>query len=81
MKSKATIRKHIRELRNFIDRPTSADSAPENIISKRMAYCVETVLRFEIENTIGWRRPLVEVIEESQILVDELMSRCKRECC
>ena len=67
-----TIRKHIRQLREMIDRPTSAESAPENIIYKRMAYLVETVLRYETEKTVGWNRPLKEVFVEMQLLVKEL---------
>lgn len=72
MKSPSTIRKHIRELRKFVDAPTSAETAPETIIRRRIAYTVETVLRYETENTVGWRKPLHEVIAESDTLVREL---------
>lgn len=72
MKSKSTIKRHIRELRRLINRPTSAETAPENILCKGIAYCVETVLRYEVENTAGWRTPINEVMAEAAILAVEL---------
>jgi hypothetical protein len=78
MNSYATIRKHIRELRVFIDRPTSAENAPENLIRKRLAYLIEVVLRYETEKTVGWRKPLAEVLAESNILLKELQEILKK---
>jgi hypothetical protein len=74
MKSKSTIQRHIRELRAFIDRPVSAGSALEHMVEKRIAYCVETVLRYEVCKTVGWRTPTNEVLEESAILVRDIRS-------
>ena len=72
VKSRSTIQRHIRDLRSFIDRPVSARTAAENIIAKRIAYCVETVLRYETERVVGWEKPIDEVLHESQILFKEL---------
>ncbi len=68
----STVRKHIQELRKFINAPTSAESASENIIRKRLAYLVETVLRYETEKTVGWRKPLDEVLNAADLLMQEL---------
>jgi hypothetical protein len=75
MKSISTIRKHIRALRAFIDRPVSDENALEHIVQKRIAYTVETVLHYETEEVVGWRPPLQEVIEESEILVNDIRKR------
>ena len=72
MKSEATIKKHIRALRKFMDTPSSASSAPQIIIIQRLAYLVETVLRFETETTVGWRQPIDEVMAAAEILAREL---------
>jgi hypothetical protein len=77
MKSKSTIQRHIRELREFIDRPVSAENALEPMIQKRIAYTVETVLRFEVTKTVGWSTPIKVVLEESEILVNNIRKRAK----
>ena len=72
MKSRATIRKHIKQLREFIDKPTSVERSREAIIYKRLAYLVEVVLRYETEDVVGWRGPINEVMEEGKILLRDL---------
>jgi hypothetical protein len=59
-------------LRQFIDKPTSAETAPEIIIQKRLAYLVEVVLRFETQKTVGWNKPLDEVFNEAELLLKDL---------
>ena len=72
MKSEVTIKKHIRALRKFIDAPSSGSPAPQRIIKQRLAYLVETVLRFETETTVGWRQPIDEVMAEAETLARDL---------
>ena len=71
MKSEATIKKHIRQLRGFID-ARSSSLASQVVIEARLAYLVETVLRFETETTVGWRQPIDEVMAAAEILAREL---------
>jgi len=68
--SEKKIEKEISRLRKFIDETNGFEK--ENIIQRRMAYCLETVLRWTLEETISWNMPLEECLEESSILISEL---------
>jgi hypothetical protein len=52
MKSERTLRRHIRELRRFIDAPTS------DPLERRIAYESECLLRWVREDVVGWPSPL-----------------------
>lgn len=62
--TKETIKKEIKRLRKYID-STRGD---EDFISRRIAFVAEEVLRWSIEDTKDWEKPLEEVLSNSQIL-------------
>src|SRR5215469_12135103 len=55
MKSQRTIQRRIKELRQFIDASASDDSLK---IERRIAYEVESALRWAVLRTVGWETPL-----------------------
>jgi hypothetical protein len=59
--SRQTIRKSIKALRTLID------GERDDPILFRIAYAVETALRWVTEDTVGWSKPEVDVVEEAAI--------------
>jgi hypothetical protein len=59
--SKRTIEGEIRKLRAIVE--TNSDPA-----IRRIAYAIETALRWSIEDTKGWERPSEDVYSEAEIL-------------
>jgi hypothetical protein len=62
--SKRTIEGEIRKLRAIVE--TNSDPA-----IRRIAYAIETALRWSIEDTKGWERPSEDVYSEAEILKKE----------
>jgi hypothetical protein len=63
MKTEQTIRRHIRELRQFID------NQENDALTIRVAYIVECVLLGEVEKgTVGWPTPLGHVLEQMDLV-------------
>lgn len=60
-KSLRTIKKNLKELRELID--TSPD-----IFEHRMAYTIETALRWAIEDTVGWPDMIQEAKDAAWLL-------------
>jgi len=58
--SKRKIQNEIRKLRIIID---NSDE-----ITSRIAYAVETALRWSVEDTEGWQPPSADVFDEAHIL-------------
>ncbi len=48
------------------------ESIDPDIITKRLVYCMSELLRWCVEDTVGWQNPLKEAICHSNILRDEL---------
>jgi len=68
--SKEKIESEIKKLRSYIDKKN--DSKNElDVIGVRIAYTVETALRWSIEDTVDWKTPLEEVLENTNILLDD----------
>jgi hypothetical protein len=65
MKAPSTIRRHIRELREMID--TSADPCEQ-----RIAYAMETALRWAALDTTGWPTMRTEAATLAVLLRREL---------
>lgn len=65
MKSPTTIRKALRELRVAIE------NDPDPAV-QRIAYGMETVIRWVIRDTVGWKRPADEARMLAVILREEL---------
>jgi hypothetical protein len=63
--SRESIQKSVKALRKLID------SSPDPVVC-RIAYAVETALRWATEDTHQWPRPEREVLEEADILRHEL---------
>jgi hypothetical protein len=63
--SKRMIESEIRKLRAIVE--TESDPA-----ICRIAYAVETALRWSVEDTVGWRRPSEDVYSEAEILKKEM---------
>jgi hypothetical protein len=60
-----SVKRSVAALRKLID------SSPDPVVC-RIAYAVETALRWSIEDTTRWPRPEKEVLEEADILRHEL---------
>ena len=71
MKTEGTVRKHEKELRGFIDSVPKPGTKQE-IIEQRMAYLVETSLRWTRLKTGGWESRLADVKANADILIKEL---------
>lgn len=69
--SKRKIKSEIRKLRVVID-----NSDGDEVLA-RIAYAVETALRWSIEDTTGWLPTSAEVFEEAHILKTELKKKRK----
>jgi hypothetical protein len=63
--SERSIKRSIKALRVIVDK------SHNDPILERIAYAVETALRWATIETVGWDRPEVDVVEEARI--------CKRE--
>jgi len=63
-KSQRTINKHLKELRELID--TSKDP-----LETRIAYAMETAVRWATEDTVGWEGLKDQAINEAAILKKE----------
>lgn len=68
MKSKSTITKRIAELRAIIDDPARDE------FDVRLAYAVETALRWTITETVGWNVVRL-TLEDAKLLREELARR------
>lgn len=64
--TKEQIRSEITKLRVIID-----NSGNDDVLA-RIAYAVETALRWSIENTEDWETPSQDVFEEARILKTQL---------
>ncbi len=69
MKSDATIRKHLRQLRAYID----ADATP--VMERRIAYEVECAIRWAREDTVKWETPVESAKSCAKLLRSELDKR------
>ena len=65
MKHKTTIRKHLKELRKLID------ETPDPVL-KRIAYTMETAVRWATEDTVGWNGLQQEAEEAAYLLKEEM---------
>ena len=65
MKSKPTIKRHLKELRHLID------TSPDPIVV-RIAYAMETAVRWATEDVKDWPSLAQEAEEEAKILRSEL---------
>lgn len=68
--NKEKVNKEIDRLRNFINE--NDDLSDKGVIQRRIAYSLETVLRWTLEETESWDLPLEECLSESEILASEL---------
>lgn len=59
--TKKTIEKEIKKLRVIID------SNPDPVVT-RIAYAVETALRWSVEDTVDWKTPSEDVVMEADLL-------------
>lgn len=66
IKSVGTIKKEIRALRKFIDAPDS------DLLAKRVAYAVETALRWVTEDVKGWPNRVEDVQGTASIIRQDL---------
>jgi hypothetical protein len=73
--SRKKIRSEIKKLRKYID--DSKGKTLQNIVEMRIAYAVETALRWSIEDTDGWGGRLEDVLENANILMKDLRERNK----
>lgn len=64
--SKQTIEREIGKMQKY------NEIGEEDVITKRLIYCMSELLRWSIENTVGWEKPLQSAISHSKILKDEL---------
>ena len=65
MKSNLTIKKQLKELRELI-------YTSENPLETRIAYAMETAVRWVVEETVGWEGLKDQAISEAAILKKEL---------
>lgn len=63
--SRRTIESEIKKLRAIME----SDTDPAVV---RIAYAVETALRWSIEDTVGWEKPSEDVFKEAVLLRKEL---------
>lgn len=61
-----TIKRELRKLREYID---SGEDGP---IAMRIAYAMETAIRWATEPTVGWPKPVREAKTNADILRKEL---------
>jgi hypothetical protein len=66
MFSRKIIQQHMHELRQLIKDPDV------DFITKRIAFVVESVLRYEVEAPAGGKKPYRVVIDQAEILKSEL---------
>lgn len=64
-KAASTIKRNLKELRTLID------TDPDPVV-RRIAYSMETAIRWATEETVGWDEMVDEAIEEATILKNEL---------
>lgn len=64
--------KGVKSLRALIDEPETDD------LTKRIAYAMETAVRWVMEETVGWETLDQEAVHESQIARTELAMEKKR---
>lgn len=67
--SKRTIRKRLKELRELVD------NHPDPAV-QRIAYGMETVIRWATEDTVGWKTPAEDAKATAALLRSEM--RCSR---
>lgn len=65
MKSKSTINRNLKDLREIIDTSGSP-------IETRMAYAMETAIRWATMETVGWNGMAKELKEQAELLRREL---------
>jgi len=61
--TKAEIKKEIKRLREYIDGPGGDD-----IVAAYIAQEVETALRWAVENTVDWDKPLESAIKTADLV-------------
>lgn len=66
MQSKQSIEREIRKMQKY------NEIGEDDIITKRLVYCMSELLRWSIKNTTAWENPLQQAISHSKILKDEL---------
>ena len=71
MKTESTIRKQERELRKFIDSLGNTKNK-EEIIQQRIAYVIESTLRWVRLKTVKWDSRLQEAKDNATILMKEM---------
>jgi len=76
VKQRATIKKQINELRNHIDKINmKKKQTPQDIAEARMAYLLETSLRWVIEDVVGWGSRLQDVKDNTEVLLRDLAAK------
>lgn len=75
MKSETTLRKQERELRKLID--SREPKTEQEIVENRLAYLVETTLRWARLKTVGWESRTEDVKLNAKILLNELAKKPK----
>ena len=68
-KSERTIKKELRDLRKFID------SGKGDPLAIRIAYAVETAMRWVLEDTVGWKTPVEDSKDNAEIYKKSCNSR------
>jgi len=64
--SKKAIKREIKKMEKY------QEIGEDDIIVKRIVYAVSEALRWSIENTVGWEKPLQQAISNAEILKQEL---------
>ena len=64
-KSKRTIKRNLRELRKLID-------TSEDVLLSRIAYAIETAVRWTIEDTTNWEGLCDQAKSEADLLKKQL---------
>jgi hypothetical protein len=71
-KSKRAIKKSVNQLRRMIEANIGQVNTPRSIATTRIAYSMETALRWASERVVGWGSMEEEVKAETEILLKEL---------
>lgn len=64
--SKKVIEREIKKMQRY------QEIGEDDMITKRIVYAVSEALRWSIENTVGWEKPLQQAISNAEILKEEL---------
>ena len=66
IQAKEQIKREIKKMQKY------NKNSKEDIITSRIVYLCSELLRWSIEDTVGWEKPLQSAISHAKILKDEL---------